>query len=332
MSINEAVYGDINQRTAAWAAHEMLKHAKPVQVATQFAQVRPIPNNKAETVKFRRPVPYDAATTPLQEGVTPAARKPSYVDVQATLQQYGDLVGITDFVNDVAEDPVLAQQSMLCGEQAGLTTEMLLFGKLKAGTNVFYANGASRSAVNTAVSKAKLRAVTRYLRNQKADMVTKMLAPSQNIGTVPIEAAYICIAPVDLENDIRELDGFRETAAYGSRKTVSDYELGSVENIRFLVTPELEPWADAGGAKGSMVSTTGTSADVYPMLIFGQDAFAVTPLKGKEAIHPTVCNPNKVSKSDPLGQRGYVGWKTYWAGLITNQSWIARLEVAATDL
>jgi hypothetical protein len=29
------------------------------------------------------------------------------------------------------------------------------------------------------------------------------------------------------------------------------------------------PFADAGGAKGAMRSTSGTSADVYPILYFG---------------------------------------------------------------
>ncbi|KKL70933.1 hypothetical protein LCGC14_2099990, partial [marine sediment metagenome] len=38
------------------------------------------------------------------------------------------------------------------------------------------------------------------------------------------------------------------------------------------------------------------------------------------------------SKSDPLGQRGYVGWKTWHAIVILNQVWMARLEVCVTDL
>ena len=33
---------------------------------------------------------------------------------------------------------------------------------------------------------------------------------------------------------------------------------------------------------------------------------------------------------DPLGQIGFVSWGTYQTGTILNQSWAARLEVAAT--
>ena len=50
-------YGDISQRTAAWAATEMLEHARPIIVLSDYGQSKPMPKNKAEQVKFRRPVP-----------------------------------------------------------------------------------------------------------------------------------------------------------------------------------------------------------------------------------------------------------------------------------
>ena len=136
MPTGTTTYGDINQRTAAWAATEMLRHAEPVLVLTKFGSSKPMPKNKSETVKFRRPIPFSAATTPLQEGVTPTAQKMQYEDVQATMQQYGRPIEITDYVNDLAEDPVLKDASMLAGEQQALTQEMVIWGVVKAGTSV----------------------------------------------------------------------------------------------------------------------------------------------------------------------------------------------------
>ncbi len=43
-------------------------------------------------------------------------------------------------------------------------------------------------------------------------------------------------------------------------------------------------------------------------------------------------NPDTVSKSDPLGQIGFVGWKYYHAAVILKDEWICRLEVGASDL
>ncbi len=325
-------YGIINQRTAAWAATQMLKHAEPVIVLGKFGMIKEMPRNKADTVKFRRPIPFSAATVPLVEGVTPTAQRMAYEDVQVTLKQYGRPIEITDVVVDLAEDPVLSDASMLAGEQAGLTSEMITYGAVKAGTNVFYTNGTARSSVNTAITLNKQRAVTRALKAQKAKKMRNILGASPKYGTKAIEASYIAVAHTDIEADLRGLAGFVPVAEYGQRSPVSPEEIGSCEDVRYVLSPELNAWADDGGAKGSMVSTSGTSADVYPIIYIGRESYGLVPLKGKRAITPMVLNPGTPSKSDPLGQRGYVSWKSYFASLVLNENWLARLECAVTDL
>lgn len=326
-------YGDISQRTAAYAAVDMLNHAEPVSVLAKFGQPKPLPKNKAETVKFRRCVPFSAVTAPLAEGVTPSAGTMAYEDVTATPQQWGDLFTITDKVQDMSEDPVLKDMTKLCGEQAQKTLEALIWSKLRAGTNVGYANGSDRASVNTALSLNDVRKAVRYLQSMKAKKITSILAPSVNVGTEAVEAAYIAFCHTDLQADIRALTGFIPVAKYGSRKPLCAEEFGTVEDVRFITSPELSAFADTGGTPGSAVlSTTGSAADVYPIVIVGQEAFGLVPLKGAGAIVPTVINPDSKDKSDPLGQRGYVGWKTWFVAVILNQTWVYRLEVGASVL
>jgi N4-gp56 family major capsid protein len=328
-------YGDINQRTAAWAATEMLAHAEPALVLSKMGMTKPMPKNKAETVKFRRPIPFAPATEPVVEGVTPSPQKVKYEDVTVTLRQYGRPIEITDKVVDMSEDPVLQTASMLAGEQAAQTIEAVLYGVLRAGTNVFYANGAARNAVNTPVTLAKQRAVTRALAAQKARKITRILSSSPSYGVSAVEAGWVAVAHTDLEHDLRQLASFVPTAKYGQRQTISEYEIGAVDSVRYVLSPDLGSFPDAGGAKAgggtTMVSTGGVNADVYPILYFGQDAFASVPLKGSEAITPMVVNA-KPTDSDPMAQRNYVSWKTYFAAAILNEMWMARLEVAATAL
>src|SRR5690554_4255185 len=114
-------YGDISQRTAAHAAKDMLAHAEPILVLSKFGQSKPLPSNTAKTMKFRRPIPFAISTTPLSEGVTPTSQQMQYEDVTVTIKQYGAVVEISDHVNDLSEDPVLKDASMLCGEQAAET-------------------------------------------------------------------------------------------------------------------------------------------------------------------------------------------------------------------
>lgn len=336
MADGTTTYGDINQRTAGYAAADMLRHAQPYNVLSSMGMTKPMPKNKALKIIFRRPIPLAPATTPLVEGVTPTPQKVAYEDVQVTLKQYGRPIEITDVVTDTAEDPVLETATMLAGEQAGQTIEQVLYGVLRAGTNVFYANGAARNAVNTPISLSKQRAVVRALNAQKSRKITRMLAPGVGYGTSAVEASFVAVCHTDLEADIRGLAGFVPVAKYGSRSVINENELGTVEGVRYITSPELAPFADAGGAKAgsgtTMLSTSGVNADVYPVLFFGQDCFGQVPLRGEEAITPIVLNPGKASKSDPMAQRGYVSWKTYYAAVILNDLWMARLECAATLL
>ncbi|KQT54637.1 N4-gp56 family major capsid protein [Aureimonas sp. Leaf454] len=323
----------ISQRTNVFAEREMLKHAEPVTILEKTGPlIKPMPKNKSMTIKFRRPVPFAAATTQLSEGVTPASRAFTYEDVSATLAQYGEVAVITDVIEDTHEDPVLKDITMMLGENIGRTKEALNYATLRAGTNVFYANGAARASVNTPISLAKQRAVLRGLKNQKATKITNVLDGSPNYRTKPVEAAFIAVGHTDLENDIRGLAGFVPCAEYGRRQMICEQEIGSVEDVRYVLSPDLNPFLDAGSAKGSMVSTTGVNADVYPVLFFGREAWAMVPLRGQGAVEPSIISAGTKTKDDPLGQRGYAGWKMWHVALILNQLWMARLEVATTAL
>jgi N4-gp56 family major capsid protein len=255
----------------------------------------------------------------------------SYEDVTVALSQYGNVVEITDVVHDLAEDPVLKDASMMCGEQAMETIETLMWGVIRGGTNVVYANGSARNAVNTVLTLNKQRAITRTLKNNRGKKVTNMLSSSVKFNTEAVAAAYIAFAHTDLEADIRGLAGFTPTEKYGSMQAIP-YEIGKVEDVRYVLTPVLDSFADAGGTAGSMVSTSGSAADVYPIVYVAKDAYGHVALKGADAITPTIINPGQLDKSDPLGQKGMVGWKYYHKSFIANQAWMVRAEVAATAL
>jgi N4-gp56 family major capsid protein len=332
MAITAYSDGGISPRTTVYAERQMLRHAKPVMVLEKLGLSKPMPKNKSDTIKFRRPRVFTAATTPLLEGVTPTETQFSYEDVSATLKQYGQVIVITDKIEDLHEDPVLNDAAVQAGENIGRTIEALNYGIVRAGTAVYYANGTARTDVNTPITLAKQRAVLRSLKSLKAQKITRSLSGSSDYSTRPVEAAFVAVAHTDVESDIRNLPGFSPVAEYGTRTPISDYEIGSVEDVRYLLSPDLNPFLDAGGAKGTMVSTSGTSADVYPVIYFGQDAWGMVALRGQGAVSPTIIPVGQKTKDDPLGQRGYIGWKTWHAALILNQAWMARLEVAVTAL
>ena len=321
-------YGDISPRTAAYAEKELLKRGLPFLVIEKFGQAKPLPENSTKVMKFRR---YNALpNTPqaLTEGVTPTGQNLTVTDVTATLTQYGDKVTITDVILDTHEDQTLNEAVNLLGEQAAQMIEKMRFGVLKAGTNVVYANGSARNAVNTAISTDLQRRAVRALKRQNARFITSIVRSTPSYGTENVAPGFVGMIHPDLESDVRKMTGFVPAEKYGSI-TPWENELGKVDDVRYVSSTIFEPWVDAGGAKGTMLSTSGTSADVYPVLFVARDAYAIVALKGMFALTPMVVNP-KPSDSDPLAQRGHVAWKAMQTCVILNDAWLVRAEVSAT--
>lgn len=321
-------YGDISPRTAAYAEKELLKRGLPFLVLEKFGQAKTLPEASSKVIKFRRYSALPTVPTALTEGVTPTGQQLAVTDITATLTQYGDKVTISDVIMDTHEDPVLNEAVTLIGEQAAQMIEKMRFGVLKAGTNVLYGNGAARNAVNTAITVSLQRRAVRALKRQNARFITSVVRSTPSYGTESVAPGFVALIHPDLESDVRSLVGFVPAEKYGSM-TPWENELGKCEDCRYVSSTIFEPWADAGGAKGTMLSTTGTNADVYPVLYVARDAYGIVALKGMFAVTPMVVNP-KPSDSDPLAQRGHVGWKAMQTAVILNDLFMIRAEVAAT--
>lgn len=331
----QTTYGDISPAVAASSSVEMLIRGQPHLIIQPFGQAKPLGKNDTNTIKFRRYERLAAATTAITEGVTPTGSSPTTTDYTATLLQYGDYLELTDIIADLHTDPVLTEFSGIIGEQAALTVETILFGIIKAGSNLYRANGASRTDINTPLTLSLQRKVTRGFKRQLAVPFTKKVASTPKFGNEAVLPSFIGLVHPDLENTVRGLPSFKDVVDYGSASPYES-EIGSVENVRYLYSTVFESWEDGGGTfDGSgtnMVTATGTSADVYPVLYLSPNAFGVVPLKGQNAMTPMVLNPNIVRGGDPLGQRGSIGWKTLFTAVILNQAWIGRAEVAAVEL
>ena len=327
---------------------DILKHAMPCEVLGITGQQRAMPKNQGKTIVHRRYLPYGAANTnwdtrnrpqasptahELTEGVTPPADTLVPQDITVTIKQYGCLYELTDQTVDTYEDDVPAEMKKQCGERIALVREMIRYGVLKACTNVFYAGGgATRAAVNEKIKLNVLRKISRNLQANHAKRITAILAPSADTATRPVEAAYLVFVHSDAEADIRDLVGFTHVSEYGTRKAVSPYEIGSCENFRFITSPELAPYAAAGAAVGSTGLMGAANVDVYPFIVVGEDAWGQLALRGLDAVDPTYIPPGQKDKSDPLGQRGYVGAKFYMACTMLNEGWMAVAEAGVSAL
>jgi N4-gp56 family major capsid protein len=339
---------------------EILAHAIPVEVLGITGSQKQIPKNNSDTVIFRRWLPFGAVADSAgesrwipqantanydgsavyvnaqvtAEGVTPAADSLTQKDVTAVLNQYHVLYSVTDKTVDMYEDDIPAEMKKQVGERMGLIREMVRYGVIKAATNKVYGGtGTSRATVNGKLTLNMLRKQSRTLQANHAKRITSILAPSPNIATFPVEASYIVFCHTDLDPDIRDLPGFKHVAEYGSRKVIHEHELGSVENFRFITSPELVPYNNAGALVGSTgLIASGTNVDVYPLIVCGEDAWGSVALRGADSFDITWIPPGQKDKNDPLGQRGFVGSKMYFTSVVLNNAWLSIGEVGSSAL
>jgi N4-gp56 family major capsid protein len=332
----------------------MLEHAQPITVLGDFGTQREMPQNSTDTLVFRRTLPFGASTvgttienssryvgTPditasnfvLAEGVTPNANTISFQDVSVQLQQYGVLFKYSSKVEQLYEDDIPGEMVKLTGETLAEVMEMVRYGVLKAGSTVIYANGSSRSAINTAISLNAIRKAARTLESNRSRRVTSRLAPGVNFGTRAVQPAYVIFCHTDAVSDIRNLPGFTRVEEYGSFKPIHDREIGACEDFRFISSPLLKSFAAAGSATlNGMLSVGAANVDVYPFIIIGEDCWGQVALKGMSAIKPVVLKASQTNHANPLGQFGYVGASTWFATVRLNDAFMARIEAGVTAL
>lgn len=329
-------YGDVSPRTAGFIAKKMLDRALPFMCMARFGQQQPIPKNKTNTIKFRRYSGFVPNTNALTEGVTPTADNIVHTDVNATLAQYGRRTQVTDVIQDTHEDPVLNEYAEVMGELAGQTAELVIYNVIKGGTNVVFSGGTTRATVAAAVTTTVLWRAIRQLKRQNAKPITKMLAGTDKVGTKPVRGGYIGFVHPDMQTDLENLTGWVPVAEYGSGSALMENEIGTWKEIRFLTSTLYAPFLAAATStsvttflSNGAVPASAANPDVYPLVIVGMDAYASVSLAGEDSVTPIVITP-KPSDSDPLAQRGHVGFKMYGTACILNDAWLVRVEAAVT--
>ena len=354
-------------RIGKWKG-EILARAIPSEVLQLAGAQKQMPKNVSDTVVYRRWVPYNAAVANpnvllqnvspantveteasnrvdthvtanlLAEGTTPTPDSIVAQDITAVLKQYGCLYSFTDKVADLYEDEISDALKTQVAERMALVRELELYSKVRASTNRFYGGaGTTIATVDGKLTAKILRKIARSLATNHTKKITSILAPSPNIGTKPIESAFLVFCSSDIEADLRDTTAFpayTPVAAYGSRKPMHENELGSFEQFRFIASPELIPFQNGGAAVGATacLSTGGANIDVYPLIVVGQESYGTVALRGSKSFDLSVIPVGNKDSADPLGQRGYIGAKFYAVSVLLNQQWMATAFVGAGNL
>lgn len=305
-----------------WYSPVLLVRAISNFVHNRWGQVRDIPANSAETIKFRRYGVLTAATTALTEGVTPAGSQLSITDITASPLQYGDYVTMTDKLQFTTLDPLMVETAEILGDQASDTLDQLCRDVIIAGTTVQYASTAAvRTDITAAMvlNSSEVREAVLTLQEAKAKPVMEMIDPSNAYNTVPVGKAYIGIISHRTLRDLKSDSAFIPVVKYPSQTNVMEDEVGALDEVRFVATQNAKVYT-AGGSGG---------VNVHATLIMGRDYYGVTRISG-EALKNIVKALGSAGADDPLDQRATSGWKATFVAKRLNEAFALRIEHGVT--
>lgn len=300
---------------------DLLLRVQPLLVHTRFGQVRDIPMNNSNVIKFRRYANLTAATTALSEGITPAGSQLSKTDVTATVLQYGDYVTLTDKLTMETEDPIRLETNEVLADQAADTLDQLCRDVLVAGTNAIYSGTSNTQndhvAAGDVITTANIISAVETLKAGKARYVTAFVDPTTGYNTSPLPPCYIGICHIYVTKTLEAMTGWVPVEKYANGVTRMDGEIGKYSNVRFIET-----------VNAKVLTGAGTSAiDLYATLIMGKYAYATTRIAGK-ALMNIVKPLGSAGTSDPLDQRETSGWKASFVAKILNDDFIVRIVSA----
>lgn len=327
--------GNNSQVNSTYAEMKVLERAGPHLALELACDKKPVPKNTNENITFSRAVNPAVNTNTVTEGVTPASRAIEYERVAVSLGEYVEIFEVSSRSKELGQLDVIRDSKDVLRDLILNTREAVSWNVFRAGTSVLYDTSAhsARSQVDSKITLGRVQKATRLLRDNKAELFTEVDRGGMRQSTVTVEGAFLAYGHTNLEPDLRTITGFNTCDRYGGAKEVSKHEFGAVNKTRFITTPQLDAFSGAGAATSTMIATSG-NADVYPVLIVGKHAWGCVGLRGAGkynlgALHIEVLDG--ADKSDPANQRTYIATRWYDAKVILNDSWVRRLEVAATD-
>lgn len=294
----------------------LLSVAEQNLVFQQYGEKRPIPARGGKSIEFRRFEKIALGTHVLTEGTPPTETQATISIVSATISQYGAFAKISDLLEVQAFDPIVEEYTRKFGIHMAEVLDTVVRDVVSATTTVQYAG----AATVVATSGAGAVGSGLYLNAAELKEAKRTLARA---SAKPIGDRFICLLHPDNTKDLYDdssiINAFQYAQVRGGANPLFTGVLGDWMGIRFVETTNLKVRSSYGMS----------GADIYEVLLLGQEAYAVTELSALQA--KTVMHPRgSGGHTDPLEQYSTLGWKAALATVILNQNYLVKIFVASS--
>jgi N4-gp56 family major capsid protein len=184
----------------------------------------------------------------------------------------------------------------------------------------------SKLDVDEVVTYEDLMNLSIALDDNKTPKQTKIIAGSRMIDTKTVNGGRVMYIGSELIPVVRKLtdisgsgvgSGFVGVEKYADASNVLNGEIGSVDQFRIVVVPEMQHDRKGGAASSDTAGTGKNGADVFPMLVVGDGAFTTIGFQtdGKSvkfSINHKKPGKEIASLDDPYGEVGFYSIKWYY--------------------
>ena len=292
--------GSIAADMITYMSATVLDVAEKNTVLRQFGDLHPLPGNSSKTIRFTRQEKFSVDSTPnaLTEGIPPDAQGLTINQIEATTEQYGFLVRISDLAELVAAHNIVQKTMYTLGLHAAEVYDQLIFNTLDDGTTVYLPN--SRAAVTDLVASDLIG---------YNDLV-RLEADLMDNGARPMNGGmYVYIIPPQTYGGLLKDSDWKASHQLRNPESIWRGEVGSLGGLAVVRS-------NAPGFAAQAQATSGKTNKWYYGFALGRQAYAITDLQNLQ-----VYTIAPGGHEDPLYQNRKISYKFAFKSVILNNDW-----------
>lgn len=268
-------------------------------------------------------------------------------EIEGTLEKFGFFDEYTQESLDFDTDAELMQhinREMVMGANE-ITEDSLQIDLINAAGVVKYAGNATSTltvGADDLVTYSDLMHLAIDLDNNRTPKHTTAITGTRMVDTRTIPACRVAYIGSELlptfkaMKDLHNNPAFIPVEKYAAGGTTLNGEVGSVDNFRLVVVPEMLKWAGAGAdaSADSANYETNDKFDVFPILVVGNESFTTIGFQtdGKTVkfkITHKAPGEATADRNDPYGETGFMSIKWYYGFMALRPERIALIKTVA---
>lgn len=270
------------------------------------------------------------------------------VELQGSIHKFGFFDEYTQESMDFDTDAELFQhinREMIFGANE-MTEDALQIDLLNSAGVVRYAGSATQNSeidATSLVTYSDLLHLSISLDQNRCPKQTTMITGTRMVDTKTIPSARVLYVGSELLPTLRAMKDLHNNPAFiGVEKYAAGTqtlagEVGTIDQFRIVVVPEMMRWAGAGALVPSNDSanySNGSNYDVFPMLCVGEGSFTTIGFETDGKSVKFVITHKKPGKEqattqDPYGETGFMSIKWYYGFMALRPERIGLIKTVA---